>query len=183
MSALPPSGSIGLVAINGVAGVAIGAAEWLEEKIQRKPFQRYEHAFILDDDPAERDSIAWVIEAEPGGVRDVKLLSEYAGRKVLWLPCPPQYSAAMIAAAEQYIGIPYAYTDYAAVAGHVLHFDPAHLDERIAGNLHRVMCSQLVVACAQKAGWALVPPGAVPGFYTPDDLADLAPAGAQPEVI
>ena len=107
---LPPPGSIGLVKIEGLVGEAIRVAQFLDGD----GFRDFEHAFILY---GRGDSLeeSMVVEAEVGGVRTVSL-AEYRGRKVLWIPCPPEYSTGMMTAAMTYFGVPYAFTDYAAIA-------------------------------------------------------------------
>lgn len=182
---LPPAGSIGLVKANGLEGKAIETAEWLADKIDHKTFDNYEHAFVLmDDRPGFPDplAVAQVVEAEPGGVR-MSFLNEYHGREVLWIPCPPQYSAAMQFAAVSYLRVPYSFADYPVIAAHDLGIDPLHFGQDVVDHTGHVICSMLAIACAQKAGWPLVPADQWAGYFTPDDVARLAPAGSQPQLI
>lgn len=171
MSDLPPLGSIGLVRVEGITGELIRIGQWLNGD----GFEDYEHAFILVDggDPGP----AQVIEAEPGGVRRVPL-SEYSGRDVLWLPCPPELGAGVVSAAEAYLDVPYSYADYFAIAAHRLMLDPVHLFPHVVDGTHHVMCSQLTAACARKSGWPLMQQHQWDGYTTPADLYRLAPRDA-----
>lgn len=175
---LPPAGSIGLVKVEGVVGEAIRVAQALIGD----GFQDYEHAFVLYQKlGGDAFSSSQIVEAEAGGTR-LASLSEYRGRRVLWLPCPPELSAAMIAAAMTYVGVPYSYTDYAAIATHHLRLPGADDLKYLVNASHHVICSQLAAACADKAGWGLVA-DEWPGYVTPGSLAKLVPAGEQPVLI
>lgn len=173
---LPTAGSIGLVHVEGVVGEAIRVAQLLDGD----GFRDFEHAFMLygRGEDAEESS---VIEAEVGGVRFASL-AEYRGRRVLWLPCPPELSTAMMTTAMTYFGVPYSFTDYAAIAAHRLRSPLARSFQDWVKASHHVICSQLVVACADKAGWGLVG-NEWAGYVTPGRLAGLAPEGTKPQLI
>jgi len=176
--ALPPVGSIGLVKIEGFVGEAIELGEILDG--DGLADSKYQHAFVLVDGGTL--DVAQVVEAEPGGVRQTAL-SEYAGREVLWIPCPPEYQAKMTQAAFTYLGIGYSYADYPAIAAHHLGLDPLHLVRGIVDRSGHVMCSQMAGACCAKAGWPLIPAGSWPGYITPARMAAYAPPGATPELL
>lgn len=183
MSTYPPAGSIGLVHVDGVVGEAIRVGQWFDGD----GFEDYEHAFMMYQRGSSAD-LCTVIEAGTEGVQMVGL-EKYRGRKVLWLPCPDQYSSSMMIAAITYVGVPYSYTDYAAIAAHRLHQPVSELLELIVKHSHHVICSQLVWACAQKSGWVL-DGSTLPwsnstwaGYVTPGKLAQLVPAGTEPQLI
>lgn len=171
---LPPAGSIGLVKIGGLAGDAIHAAELLDGN--GRTDSEYQHAFVLTADGTV------IAEAEPGGVR-LALLTEYVGKSVLWIPCPREYSAGMVSAALTYIGVPYSYADYVAIAAHHLGIDPLSLGEVLVKMSGHQICSMMCVACTQKAGWPLVPQNLWAGYVDPAQLAAYAPARSQPQPI
>jgi hypothetical protein len=177
MNTLPPAGSIGLVRVEGAVGEAIRIGQWLDGD----GFKDYEHAFVLY---SRADDIAncTVIEAETTGAR-MGSLQEYEGRRVLWLPCPPEHSTAMVTAAMTYLGTPYAYTDYAAIAAHRLRLPMSGMLEHLVAYSHHAICSQLAAACADKAGWPLLSWDEWPGYVTPGALAKLAPPGAEPVLV
>lgn len=173
---LPTVGSIGLVKVKGVVGDAIRVAQLLDGD----GFRDFEHAFILYG-RGESVEESMVVEAETEGVRMVSL-AEYKGRKVLWLTCPEDRSTAMMKAAMTYLGVPYSFTDYAAIAAHRLRSPLAKPFEEWVRASHHVICSQLAVACADKAGWGLVG-NEWDGWVTPGKLAGLAPKGTKPVLI
>lgn len=170
---LPPAGSIGLVRVEGPVGEAIRLAQFFNGD----GFEDFEHAFVLYAVGVQGGTglnEPQVIEAEQGGVV-MSPLSKYAGRQVLWLPCPAALGTGVIAAAATYLGVPYSYADYFAVAAHRL---DSPLDKPLrewVARSHHVICSQLAAACADKAGWNLVK-DIYPGYVTPARLASLAPA-------
>lgn len=175
---IPPAGSIGLVKVEGLVGDAIRVAQLLNDD----GFADYEHAFVLYGAGPDVEN-SWIIEAEGGGVVSSRL-SKYEGRKVLWLDCPPVYASAMTAAAIHYIGVPYSYTDYFAIAAHTLSGGPvSRVLKDLVDKSHHVICSQLAAACADKAGWPLLPADLWPGYVTPAHLAGLAGPDVQPEVV
>jgi len=177
VSKIPPAGSIGLVRIKGLVGQAIRVGQFLDGD----GFRDFEHAFVLYQRGSSAE-LCTVVEAEPRGAR-LAGLDEYKGRQVLWLSCPEQYAASMLAAAVTYVGVPYSFTDYVTVAAHHLHLPVSKLLEYVVEHSHHVVCSQLVVACADKAGWPLLPEHDWPGFVTPGRLAQLAAADAEPTLV
>ena len=175
---LPTAGSIGLVKVQGVTGDLIRLGQLLDGD----GFEDFEHAFVLY---VRGDSLesSMVVEAEVGGVRTASL-AEYRGREVLWLPCPSSASTAMQTSVMTYLGVPYSFTDYAAIAAHHLRLPVSSLLEEIVKHSHHVICSQLAAACAEKAGWELAPVDFLwPGLVTPGRLAKWAPAGDEPVLI
>lgn len=175
---LPPVGSIGLVKVDGVTGEAIRLGEILDG--DGLADSKYQHAFVLESKAAT--ATAQVIEAEPGGVRRT-FLSEYAGREILWIPCPDEYQDAMVKAADTYLGIGYSFADYPAIAAHHLGLDPLHLVRGVVERSGHVMCSQMAAACVAKSGWPLIPAGSWPGYVTPARMAAYAPPGSVPVVL
>jgi hypothetical protein len=112
------------------------------------------------------------VEAQPGGARLAEL-SEYDGRDVLWLHCPPEYQAAVAEAASGLVGTPYSALDYLALATHRLHIPASGLRAYIGSTGHMI-CSQLVDEAARRGGWHLFDDGRWPGYVTPGALTRLA---------
>jgi len=173
---LPPAGSIGLVHVEGIQGGLIRLGQFLDGQ----GFEDYEHAFILETNTDLAS--ATVIEAEPGGVRR-SFLNEYHGRKVLWLPCPPQHSVSVVAQAQFYLGRPYSDVDYVDIAAHHLGLPVAKVLQKIVEHDGHVICSMMCDQAALCGNWILFPDGEWPGYVTPGTLARLAPAGAVPELL
>jgi hypothetical protein len=156
----PSPGDIGLTQIQGGIGVGIRAAQWLGGD----GFANFEHAFTYTGN-------GWIVEAEPGGARKAAL-AEYATSMVAWLHCPVQYGAAVAAAAGSYLGVPYSFLDYAAIAAHRLHLPTPGLHAYIADTGHMI-CSQLADRAAADGGWHLFADGRWSGYVTPGDLYHL----------
>lgn len=177
MSDLPPVGSIGLLAVRGWAGVAIRLGQWLDGDGTRN----FEHAFVLTAVPSASRP-AQIVEAEPGGCRSADL-SEYSGRKVLWLACPPEYSEEVAAAAISYIGCPYSAEDYLAIAAQRLEIPGYKILRRAVDRSRHVICSQMADAAASTGGWVLFADSLWPGYVTPADLAGRVPESVSPQRI
>jgi cell wall-associated NlpC family hydrolase len=150
-------GDFGLVPMSGRAGRLIRLGQLLDGD----GFADYEHAFVY----VGNDTI---IEAEPGGARSAPL--NYAG--VLWStgiinPTDAQ-RAAIVNAAQSYIGTPYSVLDYFAIAARRMHIPVPYLRAYIASTGHMI-CSQLVARCYADAGCPLFGDEWT-GYDTPGDL-------------
>jgi hypothetical protein len=114
-----------------------------------------------------------VIQAEPAGA-DWAALTPHA--KTLWstgkIPLTDDQRDAIVKAAIGYVGTPYSFLDYAALAAHRLHIPAPHLKTYIASTRHQI-CSQLVDQCYADADVHLFDDGRWPGYVTPADLARL----------
>ncbi|WP_438489637.1 hypothetical protein [Streptomyces sp. S186] len=159
----PLPGDIGLTQISGVTGRLIRFGEW----INGDGFADYEHAFLVL--PGGR-----LLEAEPGGAR-IRPLSEYDGSGPLYV-CPEglteQQRERICGAADRYVGVPYSFLDYAAIATHRFHLPVPGLRRYVASSRHMI-CSQLVDQCYQDGGVHLFSDGRWPGYVTPMALYTL----------
>jgi hypothetical protein len=169
----PQPGDFACVSMGGTGGKLIGLAE----RLTGSAYSEFQHAFVCtqvgtapDIGLPRRD---WIVEAEPGGAREVAL-GGYG--KILWstgkIPLTPAQRTAVCAAARGYIGTPYSWLDYAAIAAHHLHLPSPGLKAYIASTKHQI-CSQLVDQCYADAGVHLFADGRWPGYVTPADLAGL----------
>jgi len=162
---IPVSGDIGLTSIDGPVGWGIRAGQWLNGD----GFGQYEHAFVVVSDTE-------LVEAQPGGAR-VRPLSDYPHAVFV---CPADLTVAqrdaVCAAARGYLGTPYSFADYAAIAVHRLHLPLPGLRRFVASSRH-MLCSQLADQCYQDAGVQLFNDGRWPGWVTPGSLYDLLGRG------
>ncbi|WP_310716768.1 hypothetical protein [Streptomyces lydicus] len=159
----PLPGDIGLTQISGVSGRLIRFGQW----INGDGFADYEHAFlVLPDDQ--------ILEAEPGGAR-IRPLTDYGGANVLYV-CPEgltdRQRSGICTAATRYVGVPYSFLDYGAIATHRFHIPVPGLRGYIANTRHMI-CSQLVDQCYLDAGVHLFADGRWPGYVTPMALHQL----------
>jgi hypothetical protein len=126
-------------------------------------FANYEHAFVFTGDG--------IVEAMPGGALYSRL-DKYPADTVAWLRCPPLDGSAVAAAALTYVGVPYSFLDYVAIAAHRLRLPVPGLRSYIASTGHMI-CSQLADSAALRGGWRLFTDGRWDGYVTPGALDHL----------
>jgi hypothetical protein len=164
-------GDFAVVRLPGAVGRAIRLMEQLSGG-----HSDYEHAIIGVED-------GMIVEAEPGGAVCVPM--HYPPEMVLWstgtpfrhssgptAPVGPLTGSLIAAAARKYIGVPYSFADYAAIAAHCWHLPLPGLRDFVADDGHMI-CSQLCDQAFQDAGIQLFDDGRWPGFVTPASLAGL----------
>jgi hypothetical protein len=147
----------------GAASELIRIGEWLNGD----GFHDYEHAAVVTGvHPLT------IVEAKPSGAAEVPY--RYEGRNIIWSTgtVEPPDREAVVAAARHYIGTPYSFLDYLALALHRLHIPAPGLRSDIAST-GRMICSQLVDRCELHGGLHLFTDGRWPGYVTPAALADL----------
>ncbi|WP_371497991.1 hypothetical protein [Kitasatospora sp. NBC_00374] len=131
-------------------------------------FADYEHAFVLVDGGR-------LVEAQPGGA-ELLPLTAYQDRPILWstglVPLSGEQRRAIVAAAHGYLGVPYSFADFAALAAHRFHLPVGPLLKGYVASTKHMICSQLVDQCYQDAGVRLFADGRWPGYVTPADLAN-----------
>ncbi len=165
----PLPGDIGLTQISGAVGTFIRFGQWLNGN----GFGEYQHAFLVLPDGR-------LLEAEPGGA-SIRSLSKYDGARVLYA-CPASLTdeqrERICQAAQRYVGVPYSFADYLAIAAHRFRLPLPGLRGYVAASRHMI-CSQLVDQCYQDAGVHLFDDGRWPGYVTPMALYDLLAKGAK----
>ncbi|OLZ65548.1 hypothetical protein AV521_31300 [Streptomyces sp. IMTB 2501] len=159
----PRPGDIGLTNINGPIGRLIRLGEWLNGD----GFGAYAHAFVVLPNNQ-------LIEADPGGAA-IRPLNSYAATATIYVypdGLTDQQRTAICDAARKYVGVPYGFTDYLALALHRFHIPAPGLRGAIAAS-RSMICSQLCDKAYQDAGIQLFRDGRWPGFVTPMALYDL----------
>lgn len=160
MTVSPQPGDFAVVSAGGIAGPLISFGEWLNGD----GFGTWEHAFIYIGS-------GQIIQAEPGAANQ-RPLTPHA--HTLWssdaIPLTDPQRHAVVAAARGYLGAPYSFLDYAALALHRVHLPVPGLRAFIADTGHMI-CSQLVDQCYQDAGIQLFNDGRFNGYVTPAALA------------
>lgn len=161
----PLPGDFGLCRITGGVGVLIRLGQWLTGG----GFADIEHAFVYVGDGR-------IVEAEPGGARETDV-SEYADRPILWstekVELTDVQRRAITVIARGYLGTPYSWLDYLAIAAHRFHLPGGPWLRRYIASTKHAICSQLVDAVYQEAGVQLFRDGRWPGYVRPADLAQL----------
>ena len=146
-------------------GGAIRIGQWAAGE----GFAQYEHAGIYVNG-------GMVIEAANTGT--VMRPWRYDGNDVMWssgiIDLDPMQRMDIIKAAHGYIGTPYSWPDYWALAAHHLHLDlaDAKLKAYVSSTKHMI-CSQLVDQCYEDAGVHLFNDGRWPGYVMPGSLYHL----------
>jgi hypothetical protein len=164
MAVTPRPGDFGLVHINGNVGTAI---RWVQ-LLNGDGFADYEHSFIYLGDSKRN-----VVEAEPKGAALRPF--HYDPSKVYWSSGLIDLTGAqrdkIVGAAIGYVGTPYSYLDYVALASKRLHFSWAPWLKNYVASTGHMICSQLVARCYLDAGHPLF--DAWTGYVTPGDLWQL----------
>ncbi|WP_328766942.1 hypothetical protein [Streptomyces sp. NBC_00286] len=159
----PQPGDIGLTQITGHVGAMIRLGQWLNGD----GFGRYQHAFlVLDDDT--------LLEAQPGGAR-ITQVSAYDDRNTLYVypgGLTDAQRQAICDAGRRYVGTPYSFLDYFALATRRMRIPAPGLRAYIASTRHMI-CSQLVDQAYLDAGVHLFADGRWPGYVTPMALYHL----------
>ena len=161
----PQPGDFCVVSVGGPVGALIG----LGEKLNGDAFTQYQHAFVYIGDML-------VVEAEAAGARTRKLTSFRDTGLALWSPGAVTLTQAqrdkICLAARGYLGTPYGWLDYLAIAAHRFRLPLPGLRGYIA-RTRSMICSQLVDQCYADAGVHLFADGRWPGYVTPADLATI----------
>jgi len=152
-------GDIAVVHRPGAAGLAV---TWMQRAAGGHG--QWDHAIVGLEPP-------WIVEAEPGGA--VRTEMHYDPADVAWstgrIRVDGPRREAICAAAVGYVGTPYSWLDYAAIAAHRFRLWAPGLRAYIASTGHMI-CSQLADRCCADAGLRLFRDGRWPGYVTPDDL-------------
>jgi hypothetical protein len=160
-------GDFAAVRMSGTSGKIIRIAEYLNGD----GFRNYEHAIFFVGGPED-----YILEADPNGAKIVPF--HYDPEGVLWssgtvrLSLSKAQRNSVESVAENFVGTPYSYLDYLALAAHRLDIPAPGLKSYIANTGHMI-CSQLVDECRLRLGSHLFADYRWPGYVTPDDLANL----------
>jgi hypothetical protein len=161
---VPKPGDFAVVSAGGYAGRLVQIGEWLNGA---GAFDVYQHAFIYTGLPGDKA----VIQAEPGGAGYAPLTVH---AKTLWstghFDLTTGQREAIVQAAIGYIGTPYSWLDYFALAAHRFHIPAPHLRAFIKAT-GSMICSQYVDRCWQAGGVQIFADGRWNGDVTPPDLA------------
>jgi len=159
----PKPGDIGITTISGWGGFGIH----LGQLALGCGWKARQHAFVVSE---IRDDGPWIVEAMPGGARHVADWHDPA--RTVYLRCPDAFRTGVAAAARGYVGVPYSWLDYDALAAHRLHIPYPQLKTYIKAS-HHMICSQLADQAAADGGWHLFKDERWPGDVSPCALEQL----------
>ncbi|WP_051941594.1 hypothetical protein [Phaeacidiphilus oryzae] len=164
----PLLGDYFVVSGAGTIGRLISVGEWLNGD----GFGPWDHAGVYVGN-------GQVVEAEPHGAR-LAPADEYADRAIVWstggFDLTEAQRAAIADAARGFLGVPYSFLDYLAIAAHRFHLPGGPFLRHYVATTKHMICSQLVDASYEKAGVHLFDDHRWPGYVTPADLHRLAVA-------
>ena len=155
----PQPGDFFLVSIHSRAAIGIGIGQALTGD-----WSRFWHAGIVGYNGE-------AYAAHPGGVTVGSLEEVMADRPLAFSHFQLTFDeqAAVIAAAQSYLGRPYSFLMYLSIALLTFHVRPKWLLEYVKSTGHFI-CSQYVDQCYLDAGIHLFNDGRFPGDVTPGDL-------------
>lgn len=163
---MPAAGTIGLSRIKGFMGFLISLGQWANGDGWSPT-----HAFILLD---EYDS-GLVFAAFPGGAGYMTLANEERMRgpvEYLDIPLTDTQRVDVLRGPDRYLGTPYSFVEYLALAAMRLKVPSKRLRAYVASS-NRMICSQLCDQIYRDAGVFLFKDGRLPQDVTPGDLGSL----------
>jgi hypothetical protein len=176
-AALRP-GDIGFTTIAGLTGAGIAAAEKLNDpEVTWDDAKRVQHVVVVTQaaDPARGEQVC-IVQAMPNGAEEIAIDFRHASAAFVYVrpDYRSEYTAPGVArAARRYVGVPYSFLDYAAIAGrHLLAQRPEQrtpLDRYVSATGHMI-CSQLADQALADAGFHVFTDKRIPQDVTPAAL-------------
>jgi len=139
----------------------------LAKRLSRGGYMMFDHAVICS---RVRSGIIYIVEARPGGAQENAW--HYDDHDHLWSTGVVKTSANAGRAALAYVGKPYSWLDYGAIAAHAWHLWVPGVRHFMRSTRH-LTGSQLVDRAELDAGIHLFTDRRPRGYVRPSDLADL----------
>lgn len=163
--------------IPGIGGKLIALGEKINDKsVTWEVAKKVQHVGVVTS-PCYRWAVGpLLVQAMPSGAEEVEIGSDYWNPSCIYVR--PQYammpeSLLVANAARSYIGVPYSFLDYVAIAGrHVLALKPTQrtLFDRYVSSTKHMICSQLADQALSDAGFHVFDDGRIPQDVTPAAL-------------
>ena len=177
------AGDIGFGPIGGAAGLLVWAGQKIVDATTPEE-SRFKHALVVTDGlrpgsppPAGEMDRVRIVQAMPSGAEEIEVGAEHWTPEYLYIR--PHYkvdrdgyedvSARVAAAAHAYVGTPYSFLDYAAIAGVHLGIKNGLIRRYVTTSRHMI-CSQLCDQAMTEAGWHVFTDGRLPQDVTPAAL-------------
>jgi hypothetical protein len=169
-------GDIGFGNIGGAAGALIWAGQKIVDATSREE-SKFKHVFVVvsgaGTDRPYRDP-ARIVQAMPSGAECIEIGQEHWSPHFVYIR--PRYSPHMTgmaqdvaAAAMDYVGTPYSFLDYVAIAGLHVGIRNGPVRRYVKSTGHQI-CSQLADQAMTDAGWHVFDDGRLPQDVTPAAL-------------
>jgi hypothetical protein len=170
-------GDVIFPSIHGYAGALVGAGQVILGDAGPREWKVRHVAMMTSVYPNELTASPrpLIVQAMPGGAEEVPLTPESfaEGFPILRPMFDNSQGVEALTAARRYIGVPYSFADYAAIAGrHLLALQPTQrtpFDRYVTSTKHMI-CSQLVDQALTDAGYHLFNDGRLPQDVTPAAL-------------
>jgi len=180
-------GDIGFGPIGGLAGVGIRLGQKIVDATTPEE-SKYQHVLVVTEAAEIERGLAevgpgWItappriVQAMPRGAEEVEIGAEHWTPAYLYIR--PHYRTAELGyealslqvahAARKYVGTPYSFLDYAAIAGLHLGIKDGCVRRRVTSSKHMI-CSQLADQSMSDAGWHVFDDGRLPQDVTPAAL-------------
>jgi cell wall-associated NlpC family hydrolase len=157
----PQAADFFLAPMVGRVGKLIGVGQMLNGE----GFRKYQHAGIYLGS-------GMTLEAYPGGAI-YGSIDRFAPESLVWstglVALSPRDRERIVSIARTYLGTPYSFLDYGALAAKRFHIPAPHLKAFIESGGHMI-CSQLVDRVYEEADVHLFSDGRWPGYVTPASL-------------
>lgn len=157
--------------IDGIVGKGVSLAEKINDPfVTWDDAKRVQHVGVVTTVKPLR-----LVQAMPGGAVEIELTAEYFTDAFVYVRPPYAMTQGLLVAIEarRYIGVPYSFLDYAAIAGrHVLALkstDRTPFDRHVSSTKHMI-CSQLADQALSDAGFHVFDDGRIPQDVTPAAL-------------
>lgn len=176
-------GDLMFTTISGLQGKLISLAEKVNDPIVTwDEAKKVQHVGIVT--AAAGGDLLWplkarLVQAMPGGAEEIELTGDYWTSAFIYVrpnyrdlsggQMPTTQGRAAATAARHYIGVPYSFLDYAAIAAHHLHMPSAALRRYVSSTKHMI-CSQLADQAMSDAGFHVFDDGRIPQDVTPAAL-------------
>lgn len=162
--------------IPGIGGKLIALGEKInDESVTWEDAKKVQHVGVVTEVLSIPEQ-AWLVQAMPSGAEEIEASLDYWNPSCIYVRpgYKSEYTPPRVAQfARSYIGVPYSFLDYVAIAGrHVLALKPTQRTpfDRYVSSTKHMICSQLADQALCDAGFHVFDDGRIPQDVTPAAL-------------
>ncbi|HEY6926576.1 MAG TPA: hypothetical protein VI653_24035 [Steroidobacteraceae bacterium] len=174
-------GDLMFTTIPGIGGKLIALGEKINDKsVTWDVAKKVQHVGVVTSScyrwPPRGAAGPLLVQAMPAGAEEVEIGSDYWNPSCIYVRpgYKSEYTPPRVAQfARSYIGVPYSFLDYAAIAGrHMLALKPTQrtLFDRYVSSTKHMICSQLADQALSDANFHVFDDGRIPQDVTPAAL-------------